>query len=141
MPDTPIAPIPRWACKDLPDSPISFSSLCPTSRIARYPDTPIVTKHGISWILFYRIYLWRVKEPVPIGQLSPKAPIGQYSPIGPIRGADVATHGKILQCRCSGTRLPEACRRHDSTRSFCMGKETLMSHGRHIASESPFIFF
>ena len=55
-------------------------------------------------------------------------------------GADAAAHGDILQCRCSGTRLTEACQRNSGTRSFCMGKEALPSHGQRIASESPVIF-
>ena len=56
-------------------------------------------------------------------------------------GADAAAHGDSLQCRCSGTRLTEACQRNSGTRSFCMGKEALTSHGQRIASESPVIFF
>ena len=55
-------------------------------------------------------------------------------------GADAAAHGDILQCRCSGTRLTEACQRNSGTRPFCMGKEALTSHGQRIASESPVIF-
>ena len=56
-------------------------------------------------------------------------------------GAAPATHGDILHCRCSGTRLTEACRRNSSTRSFSLGKEALTSHGQRIASESPVGFF